>query len=291
MAISSTERAKRPGEGVEDQGRPDGLKMVDMMDGIGGVLAGGANVIMQLSWAPVGHGVLESKVDSGKVTKHPLKRARTTFTYLAVALMGSDEERRIYRQAVNRSHAQVRSGPDSPVQYNAFDPDLQLWVAACLYQGAVDVTEKFRGPMDDETADALYEAAKPLGTTLQVRPETWPADRAAFTKYWEEGLARISIDPEVRQYLFDLATLKYLPAPIRLLQARSNLFITTGFLPPRFREEMQLPWSADDEDRFNRMIRRLAAVSRRLPPIVQRFPFNYFLWDFRLRVRFKRRLV
>ena len=55
--------------------------------------AGTANIIMQLSRPGVGHGVVESPVDSGKATLHPIKRARTTFTYLAVALLGSDEDR------------------------------------------------------------------------------------------------------------------------------------------------------------------------------------------------------
>src|SRR4051794_41006642 len=39
------------------------------------------------------------------------------------------------RRAVNKSHAQVYSLPESQVSYNAFDKDLQLWVAACLYKG------------------------------------------------------------------------------------------------------------------------------------------------------------
>jgi uncharacterized protein (DUF2236 family) len=97
-----------------------------------GLLAGTANVIMQLSRAPVGYGVLESKVDSGNVFHHPLKRTRTTLTYLAVASMGTDAERAAYRRGVNRPHAQVHSSVESPVAYNAFDTDLQLWVAACL---------------------------------------------------------------------------------------------------------------------------------------------------------------
>ncbi|CAM3339813.1 hypothetical protein BHQ20_28140 [Mycobacterium intermedium] len=47
--------------------------------------AGGpANVIMQLSWPGVGYGVVESKVDSGNILKHPWKRARTTLQYLAL---------------------------------------------------------------------------------------------------------------------------------------------------------------------------------------------------------------
>ena len=50
-----------------------------------GLLVGAANVIMQLARPGVGYGVLESRVESGRVDLHPIKRARTTFTYLAVA--------------------------------------------------------------------------------------------------------------------------------------------------------------------------------------------------------------
>ena len=52
-----------------------------------------ANVIMQLSLPGVGYGVLESPVDSGNVFKHPVKRARTTGTYLAAAIIGTDADR------------------------------------------------------------------------------------------------------------------------------------------------------------------------------------------------------
>ena len=50
--------------------------------------AGAANVVMQLSWPEVGHGVAESTVTSGSLMHHPWKRARTTFSYLAVAILG-----------------------------------------------------------------------------------------------------------------------------------------------------------------------------------------------------------
>jgi uncharacterized protein (DUF2236 family) len=84
--------------------------------------AGAANVIMQLSWPEVGHGVVESKVDSGNLLKHPWKRARTTFQYLAVAILGRPRDRAAFREAVNSSHRQVKSTPDSRIRYNAFDP-------------------------------------------------------------------------------------------------------------------------------------------------------------------------
>src|SRR3954466_11052844 len=83
-----------------------------------GLLAGPANVIMQLARPGVGYGVMESRVESGRVDRHPIKRARTTFTYLAVATKGSDAQKAAFRKAVNGAHAQVYSTDESPVKYN-----------------------------------------------------------------------------------------------------------------------------------------------------------------------------
>src|ERR1700684_2000986 len=130
------------------------------------VLLPAANVIMQLSLPGVGYGVLESPVDSGNVYKHPFKRARTTGTYLAVATIGTDSDRALIRAAVDTAHRQVRSSPSSPVSYNAFDPALQLWVAACLYRYFVDQHEVLYGRLDDATAGAGDLGAKGRGTTL-----------------------------------------------------------------------------------------------------------------------------
>ena len=138
------------------------------------VLLPAANVIMQLSSPGVGYGVLESPVDSGNVYKHPFKRARTTGTYLAAATIGTDADRALIRAAVDTAHRQVRSTSSSPVSYNAFDPALQLWVAACLYRYFVDQHEYLYGPLDEAVADAVYQDAAKLGTTLQVRESMWP---------------------------------------------------------------------------------------------------------------------
>src|SRR4051812_11160147 len=99
-------------------------------------LYGTANVVMQLALLPVGRGVAESTVHSGRVDKHPFKRQRTTGSYLIVAMLGSDAERAAMRDEVNRQHAGVvRDEGEADVPYNAFDPELQLWVAACIYVG------------------------------------------------------------------------------------------------------------------------------------------------------------
>lgn len=265
------------------------------VDGVAALYAGGANVVMQLGWPEVGRGVIESKVEDGRTDLHPVKRARTTFTYLAVALLGTDDERAAYRREVNRQHAQVRSPggtAESPVKYNAMDPELQLWVAACLYWGMEDIVQRLHGPLDDATLDLLYRHGARLGTTLQVREEMWPADREAFEDYWQRGLQRVSFDPEVRRYLLNVVLgFHSFPWLLRVTVGRFARFMNTGFLPPAFRDAMGMTWTEREQGRFDLVVRVTRVASRLLPSVVRRQPFGLLLWDLRLRRRMGRQLV
>ncbi|MGV0791114.1 oxygenase MpaB family protein [Mycolicibacterium sp. XJ1819] len=255
------------------------------------VLLPAANVIMQLALPGVGYGVLESPVDSGNVYKHPFKRARTTGTYLAAATMGTREDRDLIRREIDRVHALVRSTPASPVSYNAFDPRLQLWVAACLYRYYVDQHEFLYGPLDDDDADAVYRDARKLGTTLQVRADMWPPDRLAFDEFWKRSSDELRIDPPVREHLRGVAAMAFLPAPIRLLAGRFNLFATTGFLPAEFREHMKLAWTADQQRKFDWLVSALRIADRVIPREVWLLGYQLYLWDMRTRARRGKRVV
>ncbi|MGV0635295.1 oxygenase MpaB family protein [Mycolicibacillus trivialis] len=258
-------------------------RIVDLLTPAG-LLLPAANVIMQLSLPGVGYGVQESRVDSGNVYKHPFKRARTTGTYLAVAALGSEVERHRYRKAVDVVHREVRSTATSPVRYNAFDPKLQLWVAACLYRYFVDQYETLHGPLDEATADAVYADARRLGTTLQVRPQMWPADRAAFEQYWKQTLDELRIDAPVREHLRGVAAMVFLPWPLRLL-GPFNLFATTGFLPPEFRALMGLGWTSGQQRRFGWLVNALRVADLIVPRRMWLLGYQAFLWDMRLRAR------
>jgi uncharacterized protein (DUF2236 family) len=256
-----------------------------------GPLLPAANVIMQLSRPAVGYGVLESPVDSGNVYKHPFKRARTTGTYLAAATIGTDEDRELIRNALDTVHAQVRSTERSPVSYNAFDPKLQLWVAACLYRYFVDQHEFLHGPMDDAAADHVYEDARRLGTTLQVPESMWPPDRVAFDEYWKRSLDELHIDPPVRKHLRGVASLAFLPWPLRVVGGPLNLFVTTGFLAPEFRAHMQLPWTSGQQRRFEWLLTALRLADRVVPHRLWLLGFHLYLSDMRHRAKQGKRIV
>jgi uncharacterized protein (DUF2236 family) len=265
--------------------------MLASLDAVAPLALGNANVIMQLALLPVGRGVAESPVESGRVDKHPIKRLRTTMSFLAIAMLGTDEERRGLRQEIDGQHRQVRSGPGDPVAYNAFDPELQLWVAACLWRGTEDALNWLYPGLSDEQLDACYAWAERFGTTLQVRPGMWPADRDTFEAYWQDGVARIRMDDVTRRYLQNLTLMRGLPAPVRGIANRTMSTLTLGFLPERFRDELGLPWTPSDQARFDRMARILAAVNRASPRFLRQAPMKVYLWDVRRRLRTGRPVV
>ncbi len=252
---------------------------------------GGANVIMQLSKPGVGRGVVESTVESGSLHHHPIKRTRTTLGYIVIALYGTDQERLVMRHEVDRQHRSVRSSDHSPVDYSAFDPELQLWVAACMYRGLEDAVTLLHRSVDASTLDGLYRRSERFATTLQVPSSMWPTDRAAFERYWDESLDRVSMDEETREFLQCVASLDFLPSPLRWVVGPTHRLITTGFLPVAFRHELGLAWSPGRQRLFDLFCRLAVAANRAAPRPLREFPWNIVLWDTRRRIRRGRAIV
>lgn len=251
----------------------------------------GANIIMQLAQLPVGRGVAESTVDSGNLYSHPIKRARTTFGYVMIAVFGTDEERAALAHAVTEVHRQVRSRPGDPVRYTALDPKLQLWVAACIYRGFEDGYAVLYGPPPPELFDLTYRHGARLATMLQVPDSMWPPDRAAFAAYWAEAESSIEMDEVTRAYLYDFAGLGFLPWPVPKLFGWYHRAVTAGFLPAAFRRELGLAWSRREQRAFalNRRVLRIANALTPRP--LRALPFDLYLWDMRRRIRNDRRIL
>ncbi|MEE3850241.1 oxygenase MpaB family protein [Gordonia sp. LSe1-13] len=250
-----------------------------------------ANVIMQLANPAVGYGVARSTVESGRLDRHPVKRARTTASYLAVAAMGTADDRRRFRQAVNRQHAQVRSDDESPVEYNAMDPRLQLWVAACLYYGWEDIYERVHGPLTGPDRETFYQQGKVCGTTLQMPAEMWPADREKFQLYWDEQVSKIQISDEVREFLLDIANFGYAHREIQKRYGPVKYRRTIGYLPQAFRDALRVEWSDADQEWFDDYVHGYVDRERRRPLWLSQMGFRALLWDVRLRCRLGRPLV
>ena len=250
-----------------------------------------ANVVMQLANPAVGHGVVESRVDRGRGDLRPIKRARTTAQYLAVATLGSDSDRRFFHEAVHRIHAQVTSTASSPVRYNANDAGSQLWVALCLVRYYTDQWQMMHGPLTGAELDRIIEMARPLGTTLNVPEARWPATWAEYEKRFADGLEAVEIDDTVREYLQKLADFRVLEVRMKQLGTLAhktvgpwNLSMTKFAVPRRIRDEMHWEITAGDLRR-RRMVLALTSVLEKVFPRPLRAYYALNIADLRVRRR------
>ncbi|MGH7805453.1 MAG: oxygenase MpaB family protein, partial [Candidatus Binatia bacterium] len=74
-------------------------------------------------------------------------------------------------------------------------------------------------------------------------------------------------------------------APIAWVLGPMSRFLTLGFLPRPFREELGFEWNDGRQRFFDAAMGAVAAVAVRLPRPVREFPFNVYLWDTRRRIR------
>ncbi|WP_280265023.1 oxygenase MpaB family protein [Nocardia wallacei] len=250
-----------------------------------------ANVAMQFAHPGVAAGVMESTVESGALMVHPWKRLRTTASYLAVAILGTPQERAEFREAVDVAHRQVRSGPDSKVKYNAFDRNLQLYVAAAIYIGFEDSHQLLHGKMSPQEREAFYQGADTFGTTLQVHPDMWPQTVADFDEYWLAACRQVVCDDDFRAYIDDLLHLRMINWPMRLLFGGLLQFLTAGFLPPHFREQMGVEWSAADQRRFEHLFLFVGFVNRFIPKFIRFAGTKAMMRDVQRRMRKQKALI
>jgi uncharacterized protein (DUF2236 family) len=245
------------------------------------MLGAGTAVMLQLAEWGVGKGVAEHST----TMRRPVDRLRTTLTYVYVMGLGTDEEKAAVARMVNKAHVPVRGEG-----YTAFDPDLQLWVAATLAEVGKQMYEKVFGPMYPDNLEQLYRDGWIYGTALQVKPEMWPPTRAEFEEYWARKEAGFRSDPQIRAYARALISTRDAKWFLRPGQPLISL-LTRGNLSPHAREVLGLPWSRRDQRRYDltwRIVRRTYPL---VPGLVRRLPARFAMLEVRWRMRTGRRVI
>jgi len=258
------------------------VTLADQVSEASVLLGSGAAVMNQVAMLGVGLGVAEHSTTLSRQAD----RLRTTLTYVYVMVLGTDEERHAIARMVTKAHVPIRSQD----RYTAFDPALQLWVAATLAQMGMKLQELMFGPLDAADAEQIYRDCWIFGTALQVAEGDWPQTLAEFDVYWKDSLEKLRPDPAVQTYVHQLLSVRATPwllkpaIPLQSLMAR-------GLVPARTREVLALSWSTRDQRLFDLFWRIFPTVYRRVPRFIRTLPARLYLRDFRRRMASGRRVI
>ncbi|WP_411721213.1 oxygenase MpaB family protein [Mycetocola sp.] len=238
------------------------------------LVAGGARaILLQIANPSVGAGV----ASHSNFTSRPLDRLHGTLAFCYAQVYGTESDRQAVDRRVNAAHGPVTKAPDADsAGYSAFDPTLQLWVAATLYDTAVQVHELVFGPLSDEAADEVYRGYAVLGTALQMPADLWPEDRAAFRSWFDAELEKLEVSPEALSVSRQLLTLDRAPFWLRAGLPAVRL-VTAALLPPRLREAFGFRWTLRQQRRFDRMLRVVRVVWPAVPRGIRHLPVRYYL--------------
>ena len=231
------------------------------------LLGGPRAILLQIANPGVGRGVARHS----DFSSDPMRRLRATLSYVYVVIFGTDAQ-------VHRAVARVE-GAHRPVHgdgYDASDPELQLWVAATLYQSAVSVWERIFAPLDAASAEAIYRDYAVLGTALQVPESAWPVNLAAFERYWHAQSQKFTATEETRKVCRELLYPVHAPLWLRLAMPTMRL-LTAGLLTAEQRALYAMQWGATRQRRFDRTLGTLAWVYRHLPGRIRHWPMHHYL--------------
>jgi uncharacterized protein (DUF2236 family) len=241
------------------------------------VAGGGRAILLQIANPGVGRGVAAHS----DFASRPLDRLHSTLTYVYAQAFGTEADKRAVTRRVNRAHAPVSGEATAGTPaYSAFDPSLQLWVAATLYDTAVTVYELVYGPLAADEADQVYQDYAVLGAALQMPPELWPATRAEFGHYFDSEIATLEVTPEALAVSRDLLAGRALSPPLRAMMPLVRL-VTAGLLDPRLRAMYGFHWTQRQQRRFDRVIGIVRVIWPPLPRGIRFALCSFYLWKLR----------
>jgi uncharacterized protein (DUF2236 family) len=231
------------------------------------VLFGGARALLMQAAHPL---VVAGANQTGMYERNPWKRLQRTLILTYTLTFGTKAEAHAAADKINEVHTRINGiDPITGKRYDALDPELLLYVHACLVDSALLFEELTVGKLDDAGRQRFHEeqmlAAELCLVPRDMIPPTAPALRAWLADIEDRGdllvtdgarrvadlfldppeeaewrpvlrgvarLAFATLPPNLReQYGFDVGRAKELAARATL---RATRFVRPG-LPARFR--------------------------------------------------------
>jgi len=127
--------------------------------------------------------------------------------------------------------------------YAADDPELLLWILACLIDSSLLVYQKYVGSLSRDERDAYWQDYKQIGRLFALKDTEMPSTIEDFDAYMAGMLAGddLHITPAARELGVQIVMKPPVPLKVKPLLELSNQ-ITVGLLPPDIRRQYGLSW-------------------------------------------------
>ena len=127
--------------------------------------------------------------------------------------------------------------------YRADDPELLLWILACLVDSALLVYQRYVGPLGRDDRDAYWQDYKTIGHLFGLRDEDMPGTIEDFEEYMADMLAGdvLHVSDEARRLSVQIVMNPPVP-PLALPLLKGANFATIGLLPERLRRAYGFSW-------------------------------------------------
>jgi uncharacterized protein (DUF2236 family) len=227
------------------------------------VLFGGARALLMQAAHPL---VLAGARQTGFYERNPWKRMERTLQLTFTITFGTRQEAEEAARRINLVHRDVHGvDPVTGLPYDALDPDLLLWVHACLVDSQLLFERLTVGKLDEEGRERFHReqmaGAELLGLDRSRIPSTVPELRAYIDRVVDSGTLRISDDTR--------KVARLIRRPPRDVPWRPVLHQVAWWafasLPERLRAEYGVRWGPAQELRLKASLFSLRALRPMLP--------------------------
>ncbi len=239
------------------------------------VLFGGARAILMQAAHPL---IISGARETGFYERNPWKRLQRTLILTYTITFGTKAEAHAAAERINEVHARIKGvDPVTGRPYDALDPELLLYVHACLVDSALLFEELTVGGLDGPGRERFHEEQMLVAEMVRVPrsliPPTVPELRAYLQGVFGSGILRVDDAARSVAALFrdPPADAEWRP----VLKGVSRLAF--GTLPPELRELYEVR-SGIGQRAMARMVFAATRVLRPALPPRFRFIAPYQKW-------------
>lgn len=213
---------------------------------------------------------------------------RTNWSMMRFLWDGGDMAHREAKD-LRELHAHIKGHLDDGTKYFALNPKTFRIVPDTFLDGVIRIRQDLGKPLTPAEEDKLYEEYVQLCLMLGIPRKDIEPTLQDFYVYYEDLIRNTMTHNETVQYLMGRgielpARLKY----FKRLQPLADKFhqryvyptlqlCATRCLHPVYRERFNLPWSAHDEARFQKLCRRLRRYADLVPRALRYNPVAYLV--------------